>query len=637
VTTTDAGVVLGAPLAGARELPNADGRAGSHRLVVAGALGVWLGIHALRMFLTMVVWNVAEDAPAPVMGLVAGAVWVGGLLGWVPGRLLRRHAPIGLAVLFAALSIARQLWVGETATAALSFAACVAWLWWLAAYVRAAVDRGAGGLVPYAIVGGHVLQLAEQGALHGLDVPMLGGWPATAGTIAIAATFVVWVVRTKRGWPEGAAQVDGIGAGVVAIGAYVCLQSVLLANPGAIGTYGDLPFPVAIALGALGLLAALAALGLRTGRLLRLGAAVAVVAILVRLARPTEVFELAVVPVQFALGLLLAGAFAPRRSVQVARVYGPFALGAMIFFALTFAFYADADREIVWAVGAGVLGLLALVRGEVVLSQHPRLLRLCVGVAAVGLAASLLPLSLDEPGGGPAPRELTVLQYNVHQGLDARSLPAIREVAKVIDRSHADVVALEEVNRGWTISGGVDYVAWLRWRFPQYHVAYGSMHGALYGNVLMTRYTARQTGFERYPLGASRLPRGYVWAIVPTVAGDAFFAATHLTPYDRGDEQRERAEQARYYVALWDARPRAVLAGDLNAEPGSAAITVLRRGGLRDLLAARGLGRAGTYSSIHPTSRIDYLWASPDVAAVSAEVVRTTASDHLPVMARVRF
>jgi endonuclease/exonuclease/phosphatase family metal-dependent hydrolase len=521
----------------------------------------------------------------------------------------------------------------------LSFAACVTWLWWLATYIRVAVDRGAASLVPYAIVAGHGLQLAEQGALHGLDVPMLGGWPAAAGTIAIAAIFVVWVVRAERGRPpvDATVQADGIGAGVVAIGAYVALQSVLLANPGAIGTYGDLPFPMAIALAALGLLAALAALGLRTGRLLRLGAALTAVALLWRLARPTEVFVLAVVPVQFALGLLFAGSFAPRRSVQVARVYGPFALGAMIFFALTFAFYADADRELVWAVGAGILGLLALLRGEVALPQHRQLLRLSVGVGAVGLAASVLPLSLDEPGGGPAPRELTVLQYNIHQGLDVRSLPAIRAVAKVIDAARADVVALEEVNRGWTISGGVDYVAWLRWRFPQYHVSYGSMHGALFGNVLMTRYAARQTGFERYPLGGSRLPRGYVWATVPTVAGDAFFAATHLTPYDRGDEQRERAEQARYYVALWDARPRAVLAGDLNAEPASAAITVLRRSGLRDLLAARGLGRAGTYSSVRPTSRIDYLWASPDVAAVSAEVIRTTASDHLPVLARIRF
>jgi hypothetical protein len=52
-------------------------------LTVCGALGTWLGIHALRAYLTMVVWNVAEDAPATQMGLVALSVWVVG-----PARLV---------------------------------------------------------------------------------------------------------------------------------------------------------------------------------------------------------------------------------------------------------------------------------------------------------------------------------------------------------------------------------------------------------------------------------------------------------------------------------------------------------------------------------------------------------------------
>ena len=50
--------------------------------------GIWLGSHGLRAYLMMVVWNVAEDGSATQHGAVALGVWIVGLLGWVPARLL---------------------------------------------------------------------------------------------------------------------------------------------------------------------------------------------------------------------------------------------------------------------------------------------------------------------------------------------------------------------------------------------------------------------------------------------------------------------------------------------------------------------------------------------------------------------
>src|SRR5688572_31516784 len=61
-----------------------------------GALGVWLGVHALRAYFTMVVWNVAEDAPATQMGLVALGVWVVGLAAWLPARALGQRRAVWL-------------------------------------------------------------------------------------------------------------------------------------------------------------------------------------------------------------------------------------------------------------------------------------------------------------------------------------------------------------------------------------------------------------------------------------------------------------------------------------------------------------------------------------------------------------
>ena len=49
--------------------------------VLAGAIGLWLGVEAIRSYFTIIVWNVAEDLPSTQLGLVGAAFWIVGLLG----------------------------------------------------------------------------------------------------------------------------------------------------------------------------------------------------------------------------------------------------------------------------------------------------------------------------------------------------------------------------------------------------------------------------------------------------------------------------------------------------------------------------------------------------------------------------
>jgi endonuclease/exonuclease/phosphatase family metal-dependent hydrolase len=78
--------------------------------------------------------------------------------------------------------------------------------------------------------------------------------------------------------------------------------------------------------------------------------------------------------------------------------------------------------------------------------------------------------------------------------------------------------------------------------------------------------------------------------------------------------------------------------GDLNAEPGSREITMLRAAGLVDAFQAGGGTPPDelTYSSDRPERRIDYIWLSPDLAASGFDATTGTASDHRGVAATVR-
>ena len=99
-----------------------------------------------------------------------------------------------------------------------------------------------------------------------------------------------------------------------------------------------------------------------------------------------------------------------------------------------------------------------------------------------------------------------------------------------------------------------------------------------------------------------------------------------------GLDAGERKLQAEALANLVNAAPRpVVVCGDLNEAFGGEAVRyLLARSGLIDSDAG---GNRPTFTSTNPTVRIDYILHSPDLRAASFEVVASTASDHLPVMA----
>src|SRR5262245_40397371 len=132
--------------------------------LITATLGVWLGVHALRTYLAMSVWNLADELPLELKSVPPAAVHVLGLLAWPALRLVgRKRALQWFGTAFCAAYVLRGVFANaDLLSSMLSFAAWIFFLWWLPAFLDAAVRAGAKQVIAPAAVLGISLQVAGQ-------------------------------------------------------------------------------------------------------------------------------------------------------------------------------------------------------------------------------------------------------------------------------------------------------------------------------------------------------------------------------------------------------------------------------------------------------------------------------------------
>jgi endonuclease/exonuclease/phosphatase family metal-dependent hydrolase len=82
-------------------------------------------------------------------------------------------------------------------------------------------------------------------------------------------------------------------------------------------------------------------------------------------------------------------------------------------------------------------------------------------------------------------------------------------------------------------------------------------------------------------------------------------------------------------------QPQTVLAGDLNAVPGSPEIQMILDSGFVDAWAEAGHGEVNTSVGRQVNWRIDWIVHTPDLIAHDVEVIENRASDHAAVVATI--
>jgi endonuclease/exonuclease/phosphatase family metal-dependent hydrolase len=268
-----------------------------------------------------------------------------------------------------------------------------------------------------------------------------------------------------------------------------------------------------------------------------------------------------------------------------------------------------------------------------------------MGRRPIGLLALLVGgacIHPARPSGQDA--ELLVLVYNIHAGKDTHGVDNLAGVAAIVRETRADIVLLQEVDRGTKRSGGVDQVDVLR-RATGYHAAFGrtlDYDGGQYGIAMLSRWPLEHDTLIHLPVeppqersGGSHEPRGAMRASVNTPLGPLVVLNTHI---DASREDTYRAQEARTIRSLvqsaLDGGATVLAGGDFNSEPASAVQDSLRRT-MRDAWRECGTGDGLSYPDDKPVKRIDYLFLTRSMHCAGAEVLDTRVSDHRPVLFRV--
>jgi endonuclease/exonuclease/phosphatase family metal-dependent hydrolase len=232
----------------------------------------------------------------------------------------------------------------------------------------------------------------------------------------------------------------------------------------------------------------------------------------------------------------------------------------------------------------------------------------------------------------PMQREITVATYNVHRwtGFNGRSASDPARAGFVISEMAADVVALQEVMRPHDGDDPLEALA----EALGMHVAFAATRfhkrGEL-GNAILSRWPLG--GVSMLDLSCSRLEkRVAVAAQIPFEAGVLEVVATHLALADRTRHKQVRALLGHPQLG----RGPTVLLGDMNAWRRCPATRALEA----EPWMKTSIEFPMSFPAARPVLALDRIYTrGVDMVDISAYESRAAqrASDHLPVMARIRL
>lgn len=208
-------------------------------------------------------------------------------------------------------------------------------------------------------------------------------------------------------------------------------------------------------------------------------------------------------------------------------------------------------------------------------------------------------------------------------------------MAKVIRQSGADIVALNEMYGQGSAPNYTDQTGTLAQLTGMHHYfaqAIGYDGIKPYGNGLLSKLPilTAQTIIIPDPLEKTG-PKNYETRCLlkATLEGGITVLVTHM---GLNVDEEENAVQ----TVLENMAPeKCILMGDFNATPDHPVLQPLY-GKLKDASALIP-GPAYTFPSDAPDRKIDYIFVTPDVEILSAEVPAVIASDHRPHTATIRI
>jgi endonuclease/exonuclease/phosphatase family metal-dependent hydrolase len=230
--------------------------------------------------------------------------------------------------------------------------------------------------------------------------------------------------------------------------------------------------------------------------------------------------------------------------------------------------------------------------------------------------------------------KLKVLSWNIWQG---KYLDKVKEILKEQD---CDILALQEIvespdreNIAKSIANdlGYEYV---------YHRAFtDDRHGKSYdlGNAILSKFPIKSSEHitlsreDDYKGDSLTEPRRACKAQLKIKGKSLTILSVHLG-YSRGEELTEVRKKQLESLTTVLKPTNFILMGDFNSVPESP-ITKKLNSMLVNTDKSSKFTKTDYSTPGNPQFRIDYIYTSPDIKALSSEIIQTDASDHKPLIA----
>lgn len=623
------------------------------------ALTVLLGMQTLRALLPLIVFLLRDRIGWDLLQLAALACGVF-LTGFLTASLRQLFGPRHLLLLtaggLALTRLAMQLWTGDPLyDLYLAIAGTVLFVLFLPAYLGCVRAGGVSATGRFAL--GLLLGLALDSAIHGAFGTYDVHWQTGLGPLILVVLLVLiqWALLAAfaAGTPEPTSS-DGPFLPTLtwlAIGPFLFLQLIILQNLARLTALTGWTQPLAFGWLLLSHAVGLGVAARTVNRIRRnswplIGLLGLALAAALTPAAPSGgsaalLFLIGQVTAAMLIATILAGLGSQTGKSGLARTTVAHGVGMTLLVALLFVYYSRYDVRLPFS-NMILPPLAGLIVG------------LCATGAAVGLplqrkgrptnwrpalaVAILLVLPLVELVTWHTPTPVTgngypvrIMTFNLHNGFDMAGFLGMEALAQAIEAEAPDVVALQEVSRGWVISGSLDMLTWLSQRLDMPAV-FGPTADPVWGNAILSRYPVET--YENHELPPRDLPilRAFLRAEIDVGAVEPLETiATHYHHVRR--DGAIRVQQTEALLDAWDGVGPAALMGDLNAVPGEPEIELLREAGLADALDLAGIDPGYTSPADRPSRRIDYVWVTVEFSVRDVAITSGTASDHLGVAA----
>ena len=237
-------------------------------------------------------------------------------------------------------------------------------------------------------------------------------------------------------------------------------------------------------------------------------------------------------------------------------------------------------------------------------------------------------------------QNLRVMSYNIHH-CNPPSVPGkidLDAIAAVIKAQNPDLVALQEVDVNTIRAGKINQASLLAEKLKMnFFFAKAIDHeGGDYGVAILSKYPLSESVIHRLTTqeGTKGEPRVLATALVTLPGGQKIrFGSTHLDA-QKDDTNRLLQVKELNEIAQKEKLPF-IIAGDLNAMPGSAAINLFDEQFTRTCANCE-----FTIPVINPKRAIDFVSFNKtnNFEVISHQVIpESYASDHLPILSVLKL